>query len=337
MKKRLFLVLTIILFSKEVNAQKDPNIMLSVFYKGESEKINNENSSAIYNAIYGMFENYNTISAKVNFKKFDEKEVFFKSNLSNEKLISSIDSLSKNSKLSLITQFNKQQLVLESNFPSFFQKNNDLDFVKIKLKSFDAVNENKKKILIDSIHTTSENGGTLSDKSLIYHTIKFQDNINISSKKAKGNATYNVKILTDYSIQKLNKSNLITTFSINEKEIKIVEIYNNLFVFDVLNESSEFNKKAENFNYWALDLNNKNEIKLGSNMSYLIYKDLYNIFKLNKKITKEELKKLLPVNKLQKMKENGFYNVIEHDFAFDNNILFYSKIYGISKDIKVKI
>ena len=125
MKKKLLLVLTFILFSKEINAQKNPNIMLSVFYKGESEKINNENSSAIYDAIYGMFENYNTISEKVSLKKFDEKEVFFKSNLSNEKLISCIDSLSKNSKLSLITQFNKQQLVLESKFPSFFQKNND--------------------------------------------------------------------------------------------------------------------------------------------------------------------------------------------------------------------
>lgn len=337
MKKKLLLVLTFILFSKEINAQKNPNIMLSVFYKGESEKINNENSSAIYDAIYGMFENYNTISEKVSLKKYDEKEVFFKSNLSNEKLISCIDSLSKNSKLSLITLFNKQQLVLESNFPSFFQKNNDLDFVKIKLKSFDAINENKKKIDIDSMHTTSENAGTLLDKDLTYHTIKFQDNINTSSKKATGFAIYNVKILTDYAIQKLNKSNLITTFSINKKEIKIIEIYNKIFVFDVLNESNEFNKKAENFNYWALDINNKNERKLGSNMSYLIYKDIYNIFKLNRKITKEELKKLLPVEKLQKMKENGFYNVIEHDFAFDNNIFFYSKIYGISKDIKVKI
>lgn len=338
MKKRLFLVLTIILFSKNINAQKNPNIMLSVFYKGESEKINSENSSAIYDAIYGMFENYNTISnEKTTLKKFDEKEVFFKSNLSNEKLISCIDSLSKNSKLSLITQFNKQQLVLESNFPSFFQKNNDLHFVKIKLKSFNAINENKKKIVIDSIHTTSNNGGTLLDEDLTYHTIKIQDNINISSKKATGNAVYNVKILTDYLIQKLDKSNLINTFSLNKKEIKIVEIYNKIFVFDILNESNEFNEKVKNFNYLALDINSKNEIKYGSNIHYPIYKDLYNIYKLNKKITKEELKKLLPIDKLQKMKENGFYYVIEHDSTYENNILFYSKIYGLSKDIKVQI
>ncbi|PAM91865.1 hypothetical protein B4N84_23875 [Flavobacterium sp. IR1] len=337
MKKRLLLILTVLLFSKNITAQINPDLMISVFYKGESEKINNENSSAIYDEIYDMFEKYNAISEKASLKKFDEKEVFFKSNLSEEKLISCIDSLSKNSKLSLITQFKKQQLVLESNFPSFFQKNNSLDFVKINLRSFDAINENKKKIMIDSIHARAENSGTLLDKDLIYHTIKLQDNINISSKKATGFATYNVKILTDYAIQKLNKANLITTFSINKKEIKIIEIYNKIFVFDVLNESNDFTKKAENFNYWALDINNKNEIKWGSNMYYLIYKDVYNIFKLNRKTTKEELKKLLPVEKLQKMKENGFYNVIEHEHAFDNNILFYSKIYGISKDIKVKI
>lgn len=81
----------------------------------------------------------------------------------------------------------------------------------------------------------------------------------------------------------------------------------------------------------------KNETKLGSKISYPIYKDLYNIYKSNRKITKEELKKILPVEKLQKMKENGFYYAIEQDTQYANNVLFYSKIYGISKDIKVKI
>lgn len=336
MKRQTFLALFTLLLYINVKAQKNENIMISVFYKGESDKINTKNSSDIYDVIYSMFTNYNTIPTdKVSVKKFDKEDIFFKNNLPSEKMISAIDSLSKNSKLSLLTQFNKQQLLFQSHFPGFFKKNNDINFVEIKLKSFDAIGKNK--ISIDSIHSVNNNWGTLLSKGITYHTIEIQDNLNISDKKVAGSAIYNVKIVTDYKIQKLDRLNLINSFSINNKDIKIIEIYNKIFVFDVLNESNNFKQKSEHFNFFAIDINDKNETKLGSKISYPIYKDLYNIYKSNRKITKEELKKILPVERLQKMKENGFYYAIEQDTQYENNVLFYSKIYGISKDIKVKI
>lgn len=112
MKRQTFLALFTLLLYINVKAQKNENIMISVFYKGESDKINTKNSSDIYDVIYSMFTNYNTIPTdKVSVKKFDKEDIFFKNNLPSEKIISAIDSLSKNSKLSLLTQFNKQQLL----------------------------------------------------------------------------------------------------------------------------------------------------------------------------------------------------------------------------------
>jgi hypothetical protein len=209
--------------------------------------------------------------------------------------------------------------------------------VSISIKENKLLDKNKSKVRINKNHIA--NFGTFRDytkvneveKEQTYKTIEIKNSIDNKTGPLIGSVVYNVKILTDYPSIKLSKTDFGKSFILNNKKIKLVHATNNIIIIDGITID-------ENFDITAINLDKKeNVIKSPSTGKYPIYKDIFDIYNKNPNITKEELKKELPLEQLKKMKVNGCYYAIVNDFPFKNNFILFSRFYGISKDIEVKM
>ncbi len=321
-----------------ISAQISFEDSMAIFFKGESEKINKENLNDIYDAIYDMYSQYNAINKeKYLTESLKENLINYKTSLSSSINEKSLIVFEQNATLKLVKDSIQSLIVLESKLPIDIEERDPLNSVSITIKENKLLNKNITKIRINENNTS--NFGTFVDykningikKEQKYKTIEIKNVIDKKVEMLTGSLIYNIKILTDYSKIKINKTDFGKTFNLNNKNITFINSSNNMIIIDGIRFDDTFDINAINLD------KKENVIKSPSTGKYPIYKDVYNTYLKNPKITKEELKKELPLDKLQKMNVNGYYIAILNDFPFLNNFILFSRVYGISKNIEVKI
>jgi hypothetical protein len=333
-------IITIImlLYSCLMNAQLTFEDRMSIFFNAESEKINKENLSDIYDAIYDMTLEFNSINkTKYLTESLKENKIYNKTLLSTSINEKGLMSFEQNATLELEKDSVQNFIVLKSSLPIYTEETDGLNSVSISIKENKLLDKNKSKVRINKNHIA--NFGTFRDytkvneveKEQTYKTIEIKNSIDNKTGPLIGSVVYDVKILTDYPNIKLSKTDFGKSFILNNKKIKLINATNNIIIIDGITID-------ENFDITAINLDKKeNVIKSPSTGKYPIYKDIFDIYNKNPNITKEELKKELPLEKLQKMKVNGCYYAIVNDFPFKDNFILFSRVYGISKDIEVKM
>lgn len=338
MKKIKIITIIILLHSCLLNAQLNFEDRVSIFFNAESEKINKENLSEIYDAIYDMTLEFSSKNrTKYLTESLKENMIFNKTLLSNAINEKGLMFFEQNAILELEKDSLQNYIVLKSSLPINMDETDGLNSVSISIKENKLLDKNKSKVRINNNHIA--NFGTFKDykkvneieKEQTYKTIEIKNSIYNETEPLIGSIVYEIKILTDYASLKLSKTDFGKSFLLNNKKITLINATNNIIIIDGITID-------ENLDITAINLDKKeNVIKSPSTGKYPIYKDIYDIYTNNPNISKEELKKELPLEKLQKMKVKGYYYAIVNDFPFKNNFILFSRVYGISKDIEVKI
>lgn len=327
-----------LLHSCLISAQLSFEDRMFIFFNGQSEKISKENLSEVYDAIYDMTLEFNAVNkTKYATESLKGNKIYNKTLLSGSINEKGLLFFKQNATLELEKDSLKNFIVLKSSLPLYSQETDALNSVSISIKENKLLDKNKSKVRINKNHMA--NFGTFSDdtnvngaqKQQTYKTIEFKNSIDSQSEPLSGSVVYEVKILTDYPSIQLSKTDFGKSFSLNNKNITLVNAVNNLIIIEGI-------AVDENFDITAVNLDkNQNVIKSPSTGKYPVYKDLYDLYTKNPNLTKEQLKKELPLEKLQKMKDNGYYYALVNDFAFKNSFILFSRAYGISKDIEVKM
>ena len=338
MKKMKLITIILLLHCCLMNAQLSFEDRIAIFFKARSEKINKENLGAVYDAIYDMTLEFKSINkAKYVTESLKGNKIYNKTLLSTALNEKGLLSFKQNATLELETDSLQNFIVLKSSLPLYREEADAVNSVSISIKENKLLAKNKSKVSINKNHIA--NFGTFRDytkvneveKEQTYKTIEIKNSIGSTTGPLTGSVVYEVKILTEYPSIKLGKTDFGKSFLLNNKKITLVNATNNIIIVDGI-QMDEF------FDITAINLDKKeNVIKSPSTGRYPIYKDLYDIYTKNPNLTKEQLKKELPLEKLQKMKVNGCYYAIVNDFPFKNNFILFSRVYGISKDIEVKM
>lgn len=338
MKKIKLITAILVLHSSFMNAQLSFEDRMFIFFNGQSEKISKENLSEVYDAIYDMTLEFNAVNkTKYATEPLKGNKIYNKTLLASSINEKGLLFFKQNATLKLEKDSLQNFIVLKSSLPIYNEEADAVNSVSISIKENKLLDQNKSKVRINKNHMA--NFGTFRDdtkvngvqKEQTYKTIEFKNSINNQSGPLSGSVVYEVKILTDYPSIRLSKTDFGKSFSLNNKNITLINTVNNLIIIDGM-------AVDENFDITAVNLDkNQNVIKSPSSGKYPVYKDLYALYTKNPTLTKEQLKKELPLEKLQKMKDNGYYYALVNDFAFKNSFILFSRAYGISKDIEVKM
>ncbi|MFV8354915.1 hypothetical protein ACNQGB_01865 [Flavobacterium sp. XS1P32] len=335
--KKILLIL-ILLNSDFLCAQISFDESMAIFIKGESEKINSENLNDVYSAILKMFSQYNSVNKeKYSTELLQEHIINYKSKLISSINESSITLFEQNAKLTLEKDLSQNLIVLKSKIPLNIDEKDASKSIQVTVQKSNFINNGKNNVNINEYNRS--NFGTLKHyenidgikKENTYKTIEIKFGIDNKTEILSGSLVYNLKILTDYSTIKIGKVDYGKTFVLNNRNIKIIGSTNNIIIIEGFAFDDKFDINAINLDQ------NENVIKSPSTGKYPIFKDIFDIYRKNPNISITELKKELPLDKLQKMKINGCYLAIFNDFPFLNNFILFSRIYGISKNIEIKL
>lgn len=321
-----------------MNAQLSFEDRMFIFFNGQSEKISKENLSEVYDAIYDMALEFNAVNkSKYETESLKGNKIYNKTLLSEAINEKGLLLLKQNAKLELEKDSLQDFIVLKSTMPIYREEADALNSVSISIKENKLLGKNKSIVKINKNHIA--NFGTFRDyatvngaeKQQTYKTIEFKNSIDNKTGPLSGSVLYEVKILTDYPSIKLGRTDFGKSFVLNNKNITLINAVNNLIIIEGI-------AIGENFDIAAINLDkNQNAIKSPSTGKYPIYKDLYELYNKNPNLTKEQLKKELPLEKLQKMKDSGYYYALVNDFPFKNSFVLFSRAYGIAKDIELKL
>ncbi|MFD1605273.1 hypothetical protein ACFSJW_01625 [Flavobacterium artemisiae] len=327
-----------LLSSSLMSAQLSFEDRMAIFFNGQSQKISKENLSEVYDAVYDMTLEFSAVnSTKYETESLKENKIYNKTVLAGAIDQKGLLFFKQNAALTLEKEASKNFIVLKSSIPLYSQEADALNSVSISVKENKLLDKNKNKARINKNHIA--NFGTFRDYTQVngaerqqtYKTIEFKNSIENTTGPWSGSVLYEVKILTDYPSIKLSQADFGKSFVLNNKSITLINAVNNLIIIDGITIE-------DNFDITAINLDkNQNVIKSPSTGKYPVYKDLYDLYNKNPNLTKEQLKKELPLEKLQKLKDNGYYYALINDFPFKNSFILFSRAYGISKDIEVKM
>lgn len=290
---------------------------------------------------YEMYKDYkNPTLEKVKSIAYNPDITFIKSKYSKESLVTYIDFFITNAKISL-EQKDKNQLdvLLNSDFPTYYQEEL-FGIVNFKRKN-SAITDSKGKEIKMANSNSNSMGGKIKEnsnseleyRSIENQTVAFTNNANI-----KGDITYELSFITDYSTQKLTKQDIGKTIVLNHLKYEVSEIAGNKIILKKLYDF----KYDGNIKILLFDKNKKLIVSDNSNRAQnsLLFtggidSTYYNFISKNPNATFDEFKKYIKPENV--MPKNPEYIMLAAVSNLDNEFIIYEPEYNASKEFKVKL
>lgn len=312
MKKKVYLLLILVFISQIIHSQKTeiPEKEKNLFY------------SFVFEKTKKLFKKpeYNFKSQKL---ELDRK--FIKSNKPEDSIISSIKYFEKNSKL----EIKNNSIMLISNFPDNFISE-DLDVISIKLEENKLFGNNNTPLKITKSESTTF-GKNINKSNFLSFDSKFDENL-------KGEVSYRIKFITDYSFKKISKKDIGKTIKLSKNHYEIIDIFENKIILKS-NLSDKSTIRDLEIKCISLDKNGEMELisEIPSISSSLINQEIYHLLKKDKDLSIDIYKNKIPFEELMDDSLLGKYIILERPAPIDNEIILYQPIYGVNKIIKVKL
>lgn len=194
----------------------------------------------------------------------------------------------------------------------------------IRLLEHDVINKKGEKISIEDNFGYYPINGT----TLLCNVLEEEDKM---IAPFTGNATFKIKLLTDYNTVTLSKDNIGETFALADKKYVLIDIIDNKIILELKGNTTI---ETSEFEVIYLSEDRKSEINNGVSGRFLMSKRSYEIFK-NKELTLEEFKTLVPEEKeLRKLVEEQNYFVLMGVVPIKDFILV-KYVYGHEETIKL--
>jgi hypothetical protein len=306
-----------------------------------SSNIFSQSNDDLLRFSYEMYNNYkNPTLEKVKSIAYNPDITFIKSKYIKESLVTYIDFFITNAKISL-EQKDKNQLnvLLNSDFPTSYQEEL-FGIVNLKRKN-SAITDFKGKEIKMANSNSNSMGGKIKEnsnsefeyRSIENQTVAFTNNANI-----KGDITYELSILTDYSTQKLTKQDIGKTIVLNHLKYEVTEITGNKIILKKLYDF----KYDGNIKILLFDKNKKLIVSDNGNRAQNsllwtggIDSTYYDFISKTPSATFDEFKKhIKPENVMPK---NPEYIMLAAVSNLDNEFIIYEPEYNASKEFKVKL
>lgn len=299
-----------------------------------------QTEAQVFQYTYEMSKEYHNKPAySFKTKKYVPEKLFITSKCSADVLQKSANLLAQNAVLSIREKDRNQvDVMFDAQFPPEY---NCESFGLVKLQSVGSnlYNSKSKKIELSDSGFLNLGGKFKEDSNtaLEYQTINKQS-ITLDNKdaKLKGSISYELSFLTDYSILKLNKSNVGSTIEINGLKYQLVEVYNNKVILKKENKSTlENNIKLLIFN------KNKELLVYDEDSSNsLIYsqacgQEYFDFISKNKNYTFEEYKKQLSLKDI--VTKESLFIVLQGVGDIENDFILYEPKYELKKQFDVKL
>jgi hypothetical protein len=290
---------------------------------------------------YGMAKDFQIGSSeKVKSVEFNPQKVFIKSKYSKDTLFSVLDFFEKDIKVTVNQKDETRvNIILESNFPSYFQEEL-FSVVKFKSRTSNLLNSKNKQVEIFKNFPFSTSGKIRegSNSEFEYRTLESKTTLKNNDLNLKGTIAYELSILTDYSILKLNLNDIGKTIQLNNLNYKVVNIIKNKIVLKKLYPSKyEGNIKLLLFdkenNLIVSDTGNQNLHSLHWTATF--DSTYYNFISKNKDYTFEEFNQQIKYENV--IPDNPDYILIAGLADIENEFILYESEYNVSKIIEVKI
>jgi hypothetical protein len=318
------------------------------------------------------YEHLKSIFKKPNYEwkvqKYEIKELLPAIRLSETDKSVVLDSLQKSATLTLESDPKGLGLNMELKFPeaynspnkvvSTFNSNDNILSKTVKLELagsqlFNSANQRLKvRTTLNSISFGKRTSPALNGKSgrrkVNANYVSMFNFINDSvpaDSMIKGSATYNIKIITAYDSVRCNKKDISKIIKLKGATYRIVSIMDNKVVlailqgkrvdnelrvvsFDSIGKSVIQHAKFKNFLYASSD-------STAQNRYFVVDKQLYDLIRQHPQMTVDEYRKAM--TDISKTETRQKYIVLETTSPLTNDFLIYSPIYGVEKQLELKL
>jgi len=342
-------------------------IIICIFFLSHSyaqkKEMTEEESEFVYHLLYdmnkGIFEK--PIYA-FKTEKFDLDKKFIKSKSSLNDILSSIDSLEENARISLEKVRYGYNIILETKFPSYFHEDEVNSIISLNVKESGLRNNSNELLEImngggTSINTVLnyryEDG---KETDLSYLSVHRQTQVKNSDsviEPISGYLLYSVKFVTDYSFKRILIKDIGSSFTLNNTKYLVRDIFENKIVLEVdslynnetadiqlINLGDENGTELVSYPYFELvklaetDEKYKNA-KSFSLLKMTIEKSMYNLFKSQPDITLEEFKEKFSKEELRNQDMTKELLILETSAPIGKGVILYEAIYGVDEEIRV--
>lgn len=282
---------------------------------------------------------HNSSNEKIKAVSYLPQDIFIKSAYNLDTLKKCIDYFEQNAEISLKNNKDKIEVKFYSTFPTYYQED-IFNIFKFKPINSHLIDINKKSIKISNTHSNSI-GGKLKENSTSEKEYTSIENISYAETKSsdlKGDLTYQLSFLTDYSTKKLTIDSIGKIIELNKLKYQIVDIVKNKVVLKKLYSEIYdgdikiliFNKER---NLLVFDDGNqsKNSLFWTGKMDSIFY----NYISKKDFSSYNNFKKIL--NKDNLMPKNPEYIIIAGLADIENEFILFEAEYNAQKSFKISV